>query len=201
VATGDKPEGPFQPQGKQPLICQIEQGGDIDPSSFADDDGTRYLLWKNDGNCCGGQTWIYIQKISNDGLTLEGEPTRLITADQVWEGILVEAPTLWKHNDKYYLFYSANDYLTPRYAVGYAVADSVLGPYRKAKKPLLASSVKNRVIGPGGQDIVLDKDGDPWIVYHSWEPGSIRGMNIDPLRWEGDVPVVQGPNRVPEPVP
>jgi hypothetical protein len=32
----------------------------------------------------------------------------LLTVDQRWEGNLVEAPTLWWQNGKYYLFYSAN---------------------------------------------------------------------------------------------
>jgi beta-xylosidase len=202
VASSEKPDGPFQSPGEQPFICQADQGGSIDPSSFVDDDGARYLLWKNDGNCCGGKTWLYIQKVSADGQALEGEPTQLLSADQAWEGILVEAPTLWKHNGKYYLFYSANDYASPRYAVGYAVAESPLGPYQKAKQPLLASNIKNAVVGPGGQDIVLDKDNETWMLYHSWGPG-YRSMSIDALVWEGDTPVLQGPNgrRMPQPAP
>ena len=59
------------------------------------------------------------------------------------EGVLVEAPTLWKHDGKYYLFYSANAYNNPRYAMGYAVSDNLLGPYRKAPQPLLKTDVAN----------------------------------------------------------
>jgi beta-xylosidase len=204
VAASDTPEGPFQSPNPQPLICQTDQGGSIDASAFADDDGTRYVLWKNDGNCCGMETWLYIQKTSADGLKLEGEPARLIKRDQPWEGALVEAPTLWKHDGKYYLFYSANNYAGPDYAIGYAVADAVTGPYRKpADQPLLATDYKNRgAIGPGGQDIVLDKDGETWLVYHSWErTATYRAMQIDELVWEGDTPVVKGPDKVPQAVP
>jgi beta-xylosidase len=202
MAASAKPEGPFESPAPKPLICQEDQGGSIDPSSFVDEDGTRYLLWKNDGNCCGQATWIYIQKISSDGRMLEGEPARLITADQRWEGALVEAPTLWKHAGKYYLFYSANDYSTPNYAVGYAVADSPLGPYQKPAKPLLVSDLKNAVVGPGGQDIAVDKDGETWMVYHTWGPG-YRSMSIDELGWQGDTPVLKGPDgrKTPQPVP
>ena len=39
LATSDKPEGPFQPQGDKPLICQVDQGGSIDPATFRDNDG------------------------------------------------------------------------------------------------------------------------------------------------------------------
>ena len=204
AATSDNPEGPFKPVGDKALICQVDQGGSIDPSSFMDDDGTRYVLWKNDGNCCGFDTYLYIQKVAPDGLTLEGEPTKLIKEDKAWEGRLIEAPTLWKQNGKYYLFYSANDYASANYAIGYAVADNVLGPYTKPQnKPLFATDFKNgAAIGPGGQDIVLDKDGETWMLYHSWGPGiAYRQMQIDELVWEGDRPVVKGPDKGPQPVP
>lgn len=203
AATSTTPEGPFAPRGEAPLVCQLDQGGSIDPSSFAEDDGTRYLLWKNDGNCCGMATWIYLQKVSSDGLTLQEAPTRLISGDQAWEGFLVEAPTLWKHAGKYYLFYSANRYSGPDYVIGYAVADTPAGPYRKSSGPLLATSNTNGpVIGPGGQDVVVARDGRAWLVYHDWD-GMLeyRGMSIDELRWEGERPVVRGSEGVQQPAP
>jgi arabinan endo-1,5-alpha-L-arabinosidase len=201
VATSAQPGGPFETAATEPLICQTEQGGSIDASSFVDEDGTRYLLWKNDGNCCGGETYIYIQRTSADGLTLEGEPAQLIHSDQRWEGPLVEAPTLWKHAGRYYLFYSANEYNTPRYAIGYAVADAPLGPYQKSEAPLAESDLPNAVVGPGGQDIVLDEDGETWMLYHSWGPG-YRALNLNRLEWEGDRPVLQGPSgKLPQPIP
>jgi beta-xylosidase len=204
VATSDNPEGPFKSDTEGPIICQPDLGGSIDPSTFVDEDGKRYVLWKNDGNCCGKPTWLYIQPVADDGLTLQGEPTQLIRNDRVWEGPLVEAPTLWKHGGKYYLFYSANRYSDHTYAVGYAVADAVLGPYTKpSRRPLLQTDIKTGgALGPGGQDIVLDKDGEPWFVYHSWNRTvKYRGVQIDELVWEGDTPVVKGPDRVPQPVP
>jgi beta-xylosidase len=203
VATSEKPEGPFKSSATKPLICQPDQGGSIDPAAFADEDGTRYVLWKNDGNCCAKDTWLYIQKVSADGLQLEGQPTRLIKQGQSWEGHLIEAPTLWKHDEKYYLFYSANNYAGPDYAVGYAVADQLLGPYQKAAEPLLKTNGgRGIVIGPGGQDVVAAPDGRTWMVYHAWDDhASYRAMYIDELDWEGDRPVVRGPDEVPQPVP
>jgi arabinan endo-1,5-alpha-L-arabinosidase len=202
VARSAKPEGPFASPDEQPFICQRDRGGSIDPSSFVDEDGTRYLLWKNDGNSGGGETWLTIQRVSADGRTLEGEATQLVKADQSWEGQVVEAPTLWKHAGKYYLFYSANAYNTPQYAIGYAVADTPLGPYQKATKPLVASKLKDGVVGPGGQDIVVGPDGATWMAYHSWGPG-YRTMSLDELAWDGETPVLKGPDgpRVAQPVP
>lgn len=204
AATSRSPAGPFRAAGETPLICQVEEGGSIDASSFVDDDGSRYILWKNDGNCCGMDTWIYIQGLSDDGLSLQGTPARLIRGDEAWEGFLVEAPTLWKYQGKYYLFYSANRYVGQQYAVGYAVAEIPLGTYRKPAGPLLVTSIQHGpVIGPGGQDVVLAKDGRTWLLYHAWDPVTVgyRGLYLDELVWDGATPSVKGPHRTPQPVP
>jgi arabinan endo-1,5-alpha-L-arabinosidase len=201
VASGESPDGPFEVVGDEPIVCQLNLGGSIDPSSFVDEDGSRYLLWKNDGNCCGGQAWIYIQQTSEDGLSLVGEETRLFRAEQVWEGILVEAPTLWRHEEQYFLFYSANDYLSMNYAVGYATADNVLGPYTKAEDlPFLESSIPAGYIGPGGQDMVFDAAGQTWMLFHSWRPDSYRAMNLVKIDWEDGLPVAEL-SREPQPAP
>ena len=60
VARATSPDGPVRPVGDKPLVCPADEGGAIDPASFVDADGTRYLLWKNDGNCCGKDTWLSI---------------------------------------------------------------------------------------------------------------------------------------------
>jgi beta-xylosidase len=196
VGLGKGPEGPFRSPAPKPLICPLDQGGAIDAGSFLDDDGKRWLLWKNDGNCCGFDTWLYLQQLSPDGQRLVTKPRRLIKQDQPWEGNLVEAPTLWKHDATYYLLYSANDYAGADYATGYATATSITGPYRKAPEPLLATEpLEGAAIGPGGQDILTGKDGRDRIVFHDWdELITFRGMNIAELTWEDGVPVVAPPD-------
>jgi beta-xylosidase len=204
IATAEKPEGPFFGVGDGPLICQADLGGSIDAAAFRDDDGTPYLLWKNDGNCCGRPVHLYLQQVAPDGLTLVGEPVELITNDKLWEGNLVEAPTLWKHEGQYFLFYSANSYAGIDYAVGYAVADSITGPYVKpGDDPFLSTDFGvGAALGPGGQDIIVDADGETWMMYHSWDPSnSYRRVNIEELDWEGGRPVLRGPDPGPQPVP
>jgi beta-xylosidase len=201
LATSDSPAGPFQPLGEEPFICQTGEGGSIDAASFVDEGGARYLLWKNDGNSRGGQTWIYLQEVSADGRTLQGEPTRLVTADRPWEGGLVEGPTLWRQDGKYYLFYSANTFNSPDYAVGYAVAEDPRGPYEKAPEPLLKTVLPAGIVGPGGQDIVLDAEGETWLLFHGWTPEGYRSLNLAKLDWEGAVPRVAGLSRAPQPGP
>lgn len=192
VATGTAPDGPFEIVGEEMLVCPPDEGGAIDASTFLDDDGTRYLLWKNDGNCCGLDTWLYIAPLSTDGLSLAGEPTRLLKQDQDWEGNLIEAPTLVERDGTYVLMYSSNDYGSEAYAIGYATADGPTGPFTKSEEPLLSTDATDgRYIGPGGQDVVTAPDGSDRLVFHSWDPLFLeRGVNVLPLEWEEGRPVV-----------
>jgi beta-xylosidase len=58
------------------------------------------------------------------------------------------------------------------------------------------------VVGPGGQDITVDKQGRTWMLYHTWDPTvTYRNLNIDRLDWQGDTPVLNGPHKEPEPAP
>lgn len=195
VATARSPGGPFTPVGDAPLVCPADEGGAIDPSTFVDSDGTRYLVWKNDGNCCGLDTWLQITPLTKDGLTLAGPPTRLLKQTESWEGKLIEAPTLVKRAGSYVLLYSANDYAGSSYAIGYATAPAVAGPYTKHAEPLLStSSSAGRYTGPGGQDVVTAPDGTDRLAFHSWDPSGVyRGMNVLPLKWKGDVPSLTTP--------
>lgn len=195
AATATSPEGPFTPAGDEPMVCPEDLGGAIDAATFVDSDGTLHLLWKNDGNCCGLDTWIYLQELSSDGLSLVGEPTQLIQQDQPWEGDLVEAPTLIERDGTFFLFYSANGYGGDAYATGYATATSLTGPYTKSAEPFLSTeNTDGRYTGPGGQDVLTDAEGNDHILFHDWDPAVIyRGIHVADLTFEGGKPVVALP--------
>jgi beta-xylosidase len=210
LAISDSPEGPFQDTSDTPFICQADEGGSIDASPFRDEDGTLYLYWKNDGNCCLSATHLYGQQLAPDGMSLVGEPVPLVRNDLPWKGPVVEAPTMWRHGDRYYLFYSANVFSGERYAIGYAVCESPLGACEDAEEnPILSSDMDSTplVVGPGHQTVITDEAGATWIVYHVWQvtPGGSltrnRQMWMDRLVWEDDRPQVQGPTRDPQPAP
>jgi len=208
AAVADRPEGPFRDTRSRPLVCQERLGGSIDPHRFVDRDGAAYLLWKNDGNCCGMPTELWGQRLDGDGLALVGRPRSLgVRNDAAWEHDLIEAPTLWREGGTYYLFFSANDYGSTHYAVGYATAKRVLGPYRDGPgNPILRS--RGRAAGPGGQAVVGDADGDLWLAYHAWdsaavgdEVGGQRSMWLDRLTFGGGRPKVEGPTDGPQEAP
>ncbi|GLY04082.1 hypothetical protein Acsp01_44610 [Actinoplanes sp. NBRC 101535] len=192
AATATAPGGPFQPQ-ETSLVCTPEIGGAIDASSYAEN-GRRYLLWKNDGNCCSQDTWLHLQQVSADGLRRTGPVTQLIKQSKPFEGTLVEAPTLWKHAGTYVLFYSANFFGNGSYVSGYATSASLRGPYTKAEKPLMTTDAfAGDVRGPGGQDIVTGPDGRDRIVFHGWNADfTYRAVYSQRLDWQGSRPIVAG---------
>jgi arabinan endo-1,5-alpha-L-arabinosidase len=194
AALATWPLGPFEPVGTGPLVCDAGDAGDIDPSSFVDTDGRRYLLYKNDGNAVGGTTSIWLQEVAADGLGFIGGRTGLIHNDRAEEAGVIEAPTLVKRNGRYVLFYSGGSYGGDGYFTSYATADAIGGPYQKAYRPLLTTaSLNGTVHGPGGQDIVTVGSQDV-IVFHGWINGhTARGMYVAAVGWvAGGYPVVRG---------
>ena len=189
AATAGSPLGPFTPVGSGPLVCNPDEGGDIDPSSFVDTDGSRYLLYKNDGNAVGVTPWIYLQPVTADGLGLVGGRTGLIRVDRTEEHGVIEAPVLVHRPSQYVLFYSGGCYCDSGYFTGYATSSSITGSYAKAYRPLLTTdSLDGAVDGPGGADVLADR-----IVFHGWiDNHSARGMYVADLGWAGDYPVVRG---------
>ncbi|GAA1608946.1 family 43 glycosylhydrolase [Actinoplanes couchii] len=192
AATATSPGGPFVPKDTS-LVCTPEIGGAIDASSYTEG-GRRYILWKNDGNCCRQDTWLRLQQVSSDGLRRTGAETPLIKQNKPFEGTLVEAPTLWKRGGTYVLFYSANFFGNGSYVSSYATATSLRGPYTKAESPLMTTDAfAGAVRGPGGQDIVTGPDGRDRIVFHGWNPGfTYRAVYSQRLDWQGSRPVVAG---------
>lgn len=206
VAVSDKAEGPYTNLSDNAFICQGDLGGSIDAYPFSDDDGKLYLFWKNDGNCCGLEVALWVQELSPDGLTLLGEPIKLIVRDQPWERPLIENPAVVKNDGRYYLFYSGNWWESHQYAVGYAVCETVTGP---CEKPLTEPwfAFKAPVMGPGGEAFFTDPKGNLWMAYHAWTganvgyPAGKRSLHIDLVTFEDGRPVTNGPTSSPQPLP
>jgi beta-xylosidase len=173
LAQSSEPQGPYVDTSTAPLIYQRSLGGSIDPSPFVDADGNAYLLWKADANAIRQRSSLWLQPLAAEGLSLNGSPTRVLDFDATWEDPLVEAPSLVLANGTYYLFYSANWWDSERYAIGYATASNVIGPYTKVTttEPWFASDAN--VAGPGGQDWFTDESGQLRMAYHGWQPGQV----------------------------
>ncbi|HEY0614510.1 MAG TPA: family 43 glycosylhydrolase [Candidatus Elarobacter sp.] len=204
VATADRPEGPYVDHG--PLIGQSY--GSIDAMAADDGDGTRWLLWKEDGNAHNKPTPIWAQRLSGDGLVLLGEKIELLRNDAPWEGKLVEAPHVIRRNGWFYMFYSGNACCGEEcaYAVGVARARSLAGPWEKSpRNPILAGNEAFRCPGHGAP--VDDGKGNWYYLYHAYEERADaiyvgRQLCLDAIRWSPDgwpsINGGNGPSRVAE---
>jgi beta-xylosidase len=115
-------------------------------------------------------TPIRAQRIAPDGRSLEGENRIVLANDQDWEGHLIEGPFVTLQDGRYWLFYAGNDFSTPAYGIGVAVADHPLGPYRKQGEPLLRST--REWVAPGHASVAPGVNGRPQLFFHAFHPGT-----------------------------
>ncbi len=198
-AQSDKPGGPFVDDRRAPLVCQVELGGSIDANPIRAADGALYLYWKNDGNCCGQPVRLWAQRLSPDAASLLGSPVALLTNTKSWQGNLIEAPEMVTHEGRYFLFYSANDYGSDKYAVGYASCQGPTGPCTdRSATPLLSSAPA--AAGPGHCFVLDLADGSTVMFFHAWQPDAIgsavpgRQLWLEPLEWRGGQPSMGPPD-------
>ena len=115
-------------------------------------------------------TPVRAQRIASEGHSLVGESQIVLTNDLDWEGHLIEGPFCTRQNGRYWLFYAGNDFGTPAYGIGVAVADHVLGPYLKLGEPLLKST--RSWTAPGHPSVAPGLDREPQLFFHAFHPGT-----------------------------
>lgn len=181
----------------------------IDPHPYVDENGDKYLFWvayKDRQFLCGVKmkNWLTPDwstatvllcpqyytvsdwKTVQAGGTVETVPYEL---ESRWVN---EGPTLLYRNGTYYMTFSANGYQDNYYQVGVAVADSVLGTYRKLtveEGGLLLSgktSGSQEISGTGHHGFVTIGE-QLYIVYHRHDDPGVGGGNrnhaIDEIKW------------------
>jgi GH43 family beta-xylosidase len=88
--------------------------------------------------------------------------------DRRWEE---GSTTLRYSNGRYYLTYSANNWETPQYGVGYAVADKPVGPFRKSPtNPVLSQNADIGMYSTGHGSIASSPDGRELYYVHHGRP-------------------------------
>jgi xylan 1,4-beta-xylosidase len=192
VASSERPEGPYRDHG--PMIGQ--DAGSIDPVPVTDENGVRYLIWKEDGNSRKKPTPLWAQALSEDGTKLIGPMTELFHNDSVWEGNVVEGPFVVRRNGWFYLFYSGNACCGRgcHYGLGVARSKKLLGPWEKnPANPILADNQDWRC--PGHGSLVSDSGGQQYLLYHAYDAKDFtyvgRQALLDQVNWnELDWPVI-----------
>ncbi|MEH3115405.1 glycoside hydrolase family 43 protein [Pedobacter terrae] len=167
IAKSKSPLGPFK-QKKLKAISGL--GKQIDPFVFTDTDGKNYLyhVKLDQGNR------IFVAEMKADFSDIIPETTHACLAGtEPWENTanadwpVTEGPTVLKKNNLYYLFYSANDFRNPDYAVGYATSSSPTGPWIKyTGNPIISKKIL-KINGTGHGDFFTDKNGVLQYVFHT----------------------------------
>lgn len=191
VAVADSPLGPFSQTVKKPML---EGEKSIDSSLFIDDDGKPYLYFDrfNDG------LNIWVAELEDDLQTIkESTMTKCISVSQAWEEVwprVNEGPYVLKYNGIYYMTYSANSYESTFYGIGYATADSPMGPWEKYdRNPIYQKP--DTLVGIGHNAMFTDKEGKLRITFHAHHDQQHihpRNMNIADVSFTNDEkPVMQ----------
>jgi beta-xylosidase len=183
VGVADKVTGPYE------HITWLKGAG-CDSTLFADDDGKTYAIMPF------GDEFIQevdLSGIDRGNIKLVGERTRIVTRDNSDVGKktspdYMEGPWMIKRNGKYVLF-TGSPYrekkgeavgtrdLASGYWVGAAVADHVLGPYKKEPQVFLGGHIT----------VFTGPDDKGWLSYRGESGGKAQGrLCIDPIPFNAD---------------
>jgi len=173
VAVADRPDGTFADRATFFRNA-------IDAHMFRDEDGKYYLYYVQ---LPGFR--IHVQRMKTP-LQKQGEPVKVIWPTEPWEkirGAVTEGPWMLKRGRTYYLLYSGTGADSLDYAIGYATANSPMGPFTKHPgNPIVKRG--GGALGPGHGCVVTDSAGKLWSVYHQQKDGTRpwnRFICIDPL--------------------
>ncbi|MBQ2923753.1 MAG: family 43 glycosylhydrolase [Tyzzerella sp.] len=183
--------------------------GGIDPHPYVDEDGTKYLFWvdsrgsdrlvgvkmdnwlKPDWSTATALTYHTYYTVEDWKTAQAGGSPQLVSYELASVSIN-EGPQVVKHNGKYYMTFSVNSYKDSSYQVAQAVADNVLGPYRKLTEDeggIVVSggtAGSQEISGTGHHSFVTIGD-KLYIVYHRHNDfvvaGAERNAAIDEIKW------------------
>jgi xylan 1,4-beta-xylosidase len=158
--------GKFRDNG--PVIIEDDCGA-IDAFEFQDQ-GKIYAFWKNDGNGCGKESWIWVQEINESRTKLLGTKRKVYTNSQAWETALVEGACFFRMGDYVYSLYAVGGCCDARcnYKTGIArTKDLASGKWEKYdKNPVMVSN--DRWNCPGHGTVVQSADNRFFMLYHAF---------------------------------
>ena len=191
VATSSSPLGPFVQAVQEPIVPY----GAIDNSLFIDQEGNPWLFYVKFDK--GNQIWA--ARLEDDLLHIkQGTERKCLEMSQEWEKVwptVNEGPFVLHHKGLYYLTYSANNYQSPLYGIGYATAQSPGGPWTKHPGNPVYQSVGG-LEGVGHHAFFRDTAGQGRIVFHSHHSsGTVqpRVIHISEYRFDRDGRLVISP--------
>ncbi len=194
VAVADEVTGPYEVLTHDRPLTDWPSN---DLTLFEDDDGKVYAFFNN------GWTpvhHIFVAELDLDTMKFKEEPIRCISQEPGWDAHGIEGAFVVKHEGTYYLFYSS---WTRGYAVGYATATDIRGPWTKHPDNPLFGAVAEGARGirygkpiddpdfpythVGHNAVFRGPDGRWWIVCHAQRKDNRQEMMlIDPFWFDDD---------------
>ena len=167
VAVADNPAGPFKDYLGRPLIDRFHNGAQpIDQFVFKDKDRQYYIIYVGWKHC-------NIARLKGDFTGLDSFADGATFKEITPEGY-VEGPFMFIRNGKYYFMWSEGGWTGPNYSVAYAIADSVMGPFKRIGKVLQQDPAV--ATGAGHHSVIQIPGKDEYyIVYHRRPLGETDG--------------------------
>jgi xylan 1,4-beta-xylosidase len=210
LAVSDEIIGPYKVLTHEKPLAEFPSN---DLHLFPDDDGKTYAFFNNG--------WTNIHKIFVAEIDLEKgklieEPVELIKQESGWDGSGIEGAHVIKQDGIYYLFYSS---WTKGYAVGYATAKNIRGPWTKSNdNPIFGAYSKDgkNYIFKNGKELQVDQspyvtlghnqifkgpDGNFWTSCHAYTDAGKAWMIMDPIWFEDGKVKTNAPTFTPQTVP
>jgi len=158
--------GKFTDNG--PVIIEDECGA-IDAFELQHN-GKIYAFWKNDGNGCGKESWIWKQEINDSRTKLLGQKSKVFTNSQPWETGLVEGACFFTLGEYVYSLYSVGGCCDAKcnYKTGIArTKDLNSGVWEKyGNNPIMVSN--NKWNCPGHGTVVKTANDRLFMLYHAF---------------------------------
>lgn len=189
-AWADSPAGPFHDARKMFVSNEVGVQNCIDPF-YIEENGKKYVFF-------GSFHGIHALELTADGLSVKSGSKPRKVAGSAYEGTYI-----LKRDGYYYLFASEGtccEGLKSSYHTVVGRSKKLMGPYvdRNGRKMLdnhheTILQKNDGFVGPGhNSEIVTDKDGQDWILYHAFEaraPKS-RKLMLDRVNWRDGWPEI-----------
>ncbi|MEN5233537.1 glycoside hydrolase family 43 protein [Sphingobacterium faecium] len=158
------------------------QKNPVFPGWYADPEGIVYNneYWIFPTYSAPYEDQIFFDAFSSkDFVTWKKHHRILDTTEVKWAKKAMWAPSVFEKDQKYYLFFGANDVHQGEIGgIGVSVADKPQGPY----KDLLGKPLINEIVNgaqPIDQFVFKDKDGQYYMYYGGWQHCNVVKLSAD----------------------
>lgn len=172
---------------------KVTSGNPVFPGWYADPEGIIFgdKYWIYPTYSAPYEKQVFMDAFSSPDLVNWTKHSRIVdTASIKWAHKAMWAPSIIEKDNKYYLFFGANDIQSDNElgGIGVAVADNPAGPFKDHLGKPLIDKFHNGA-QPIDQFVFKDKDGQHYLIYGGWRHTNIAKLNDD---FTGFVPFEDG---------